>query len=270
MNDLSDLCQRVLRALIAAPIAWQAPIQIAAKLGGDRDATLDAIADLDSAGWLAPWEMDGDLHVILTPLAAERLGVKLVPAGKSETMRWAPIDDPEPNPRAPGRGQGDVDALDLIPDPSPGPEEEAEASERAERLVRLSAQDVEASMLSTLPRPSILLGSGLTPWPGPSESNGRACPGCGSEPISEKAYCLVCDRWGLDPLLAALQGKAQTAHRPRRPTPNAPSGLAQRTARAARKAKHCRKLVEREKQERTGRQGGSKPLSAGVRPEGHS
>ena len=129
MFEHSDLCLRLLRALTAGPVAWQTPAQLASKVGGPRAAALDALSDLDVTGWLAPWELDGELYVTLTPHAAERLGVRLVPAGRSETVRWVPLDDPEPCPRAPGRGQGDVDALDLIPDPAPGPEAEAEAAE---------------------------------------------------------------------------------------------------------------------------------------------
>lgn len=264
MNDLSELGRRVLRALTTAPVAWQAPIQLAVALGGDRDATLDAIADLDAIGWLAPWELAGDLYVTLTPRAAGRLGVKLVPGGRSETMRWAPIDDPEPSPRAAGRGQGDVDALDLIPDDSPGPEAEAEAAERAERVAAARARAGQDVAISTLPRPSVLLGAGLTPWPGPAESaagaEAGACPGCGSGPIPEKAYCLVCDRWGLDHMLEA-PARPLAAGRHRRPTPNAPRvALGDPSARAARKAKIRRKLARLADQERAARASKPRPI----------
>lgn len=268
MIDLSDRCHCVLRAIITAPIAWQAPAQIAARLGGNREATLDALAELDAAGWIEPWELEGDLYVILTPRAAEYLAVRLVPGGRSETLRWASIDDPEPCPRAPGRGQGDVDALDLIPDTAPGPEAEAEAAERAERIARRPFPSGERPDLSTLPRPSILLGSGLTPWPGPrTPHDHKSCPGCGSKPISEKAYCLVCDRWGLDHLLTASRGQAPPARRASRPTPNQPrESLTQASARAARKEKHRRKLAEREKQARGGGLDGSKTSPSEARP----
>ena len=265
MNDLTELGHRVLRTIVSAPIAWLAPIQIAVRLGGDRDKTLDAVADLDAAGWLEPWELEGDIYVILTPRAAEHLGVRLAPGGRSDTMRWVSIDETEPCPRVPGRGQGDVDALDLIPDSAPGPEAEAVAAERAERIARHPDRSGDASDLSTLPRPSILLGSGLTPWPGPRMHPGHACPGCGSKPIAEKAYCLVCDRWGLDHLLMASRGKVPPV-RPSRPTPNQPRDVTAQAARAARKEKHRRKLAEREKQERGGGKDSPKSTPAGARP----
>lgn len=267
MSDINDLGRRVLRAIVSAPIAWLAPIQIAVRLGGDRDKTLDAIAELDAAGWLEPWELEGDLYVILTPRAADHMGVRLVAGGKSDTMRWASVDEDEPCPRVGGRGQGEVDALDLIPDSAPGPEAEAEAAERAERIARRPAQPGEAPEPLNLPRPSILLGSGLTPWPGPRSPHDRSpCPGCGSEPISEKAYCLVCDRWGLDYLLLASRGQSAPVRRAPRPTPNQPrDGSAEAAARAARKEKHRRKLADREAQERRKNPGVSHPAPSGDR-----
>jgi hypothetical protein len=251
MFDLSEICLRLLRALTAAPIAWLTPAQLASRIGGPRESAFDALADLDASGWLDPWEADGEFYVTLTPHAAERLGVRLVPAGRSDTLRWVPVNDPEPCPRAPGRGQGDVDALDLIPDPAPGPEAEVEAAERAERMVHRHPRGVHVASEPSLPRPTILLGSGLTPWPGPVEAKARICPGCLSGPIPERAYCLVCDRWGLDDILNGTGGPPASTSRPRRRTPNAPSDAALAAAKAARKEKHRRKLIEREAQERS-------------------
>ncbi len=250
MFDLSETCLRLLRALTAAPIAWQTPAQLASRIGGPREPAYDALADLDAAGWLDPWETGGEQYVTLTPHAAERLRVRLVPAGRSETLRWVPVDDPEPCPRAPGRGQGDIDALDLIPDPAPGPAAEVEAAERAERMLRRNVDGSRVPSESWFPRPTILLGSGLTPWPGPRAEKGRTCPGCFSMPISERAYCLVCDRWGLDSLLSGSGANSARPGRPRRLTPNAPSDDALAAAKAARREKHRRKLAEREALER--------------------
>ncbi len=246
MFDLSETCVRLLRALTAAPIAWQTPAQLASRIGGPREPALDALADLDASGWLDPWETEGEFYVTLTPHAAERLGVRLVPAGRSDTLRWVPIDDPQPCPRAAGRGQGDVDALDLIPDRSPGPDADAESAERAERM----AGGAHSTSDRTFPRPTILLGSGLTPWPGPLASKVGVCLGCRSEPMSERSYCLICDRWGMDHIFAGPRGEAGAPGRPRRRTPNVPSDAALAAARSARKEKHRRKLLEREALER--------------------
>jgi hypothetical protein len=262
MNDLSEPCRRVLTALIAAPVAWLTPSHLAARAGGNRDATYDALAELDSAGWLDPWEIDGDVYVTLSTFAAERLAVRLVPGGKSDTMRWVPISDPEPCPRVLGRSQG-VE-FDLIVDSRPGPDMEAEVAERAERLARRPAETAPDSApgekKATLPHPSILLGSGLTPWPGPGQSRGPVCPGCKSEPISEKAYCLVCDRWGLDALLAARADVAPV----RRATPNSRPACGDRcAAKLARKEKHRRKMEERIEQEHAKRKEGARPIAHG-------
>lgn len=267
MTELSERSRCVLRTLIAAPIAWLAPSHLAAKIGGDREKTLDALAELDSAGWLDPWEIDGDLFVTLTTYAAERLGVRLAPGGRSDTMRWVPISEPEPSPRTPGRGQGDVDALDLIPDPSPGPEAAVEAAERADRLVSRPTSGADPISISSLPRPAILLGSGLTPWPGPEESRGPVCPGCKSQPIPEKAYCLVCDRWGLDPMLAAANGQAAPTRRTARPTPNCRPCAGDRCgAKLARKEKHRRKMEKQIEVDRAKKKETPRPSPASVRP----
>lgn len=268
MNDLSDLCRRLLRALIAAPIAWQTPPQLAALVGGPREAALDALAELDAAGWLDPWENEGELFVTLTTYAAERLGVRLIAGGRSETLRWAPLDAHEPCPRAPGRGQGDVDALDLIPDPSPGPEAEIEAAERAERLGPVRVADFEAPSLANLPRPAILIGSGLTPWPGPGQTLGPTCPACRSRPLPEKAYCLVCDRWGLDDFLAASRARTTAPGRPRRATPNTRPGTAESAAaRAARKQKHKLRMAHKQAREKLPRPVRPAPASTTPRRE---
>ena len=104
MTELSERSRRVLRALIAAPIAWMTPSHLAAKVGGDREATLDALADLDSAGWLDPWELDGELFVTLTTYAAERLGVRLVARRPVRHVALG-VDRRPPSPaRAPPRG----------------------------------------------------------------------------------------------------------------------------------------------------------------------
>jgi hypothetical protein len=117
-------------------------------------------------------------------------------------------------------------------------------------MIRRNPRAKQEPSESSFPRPTVLLGSGLTPWPGPLAAKGRICPGCRSGPISERAYCLVCDRWGFDYMLAGPGGQPGATPRPRRATPNAPSDAALAAAKAARKEKHRRKLAEREAFER--------------------
>lgn len=198
MQDLPAFSRRLLDALADAPLAWQTPEQLARLLGADFETTCDAVADLDASGWLDPWELDGTIHVILSPRAAERLRVRLVPIGRSERFRWSSLDDPEPAQVVTGRSHGGATLLDLLADPTPGPELLAEASERAEGLAAARAEAGVRPREEFLPRPKILLGLGLTPWPGPRAEPTRVCPGCRSAALDETAYCLVCDRWGLD------------------------------------------------------------------------
>ncbi len=253
MNHFPEHLDVVLRAVVSAPLAWQTPAQLAGRLGVELESLNDALADLEADGWLDPWEMGEALFVTLSPVAAEWLGVRLDPVGRSDAMRWASIDDPEPSGPLASRGVGGGTLLDLIPDPAPGPEAMLEASERALRIAASRAAAGDDSWFDSLPRPSTLLGSGLTPWPGPSRRAGRPCPACLSGPISESAYCLVCDRWGLDHMLAAL-GRGRPAGSSPRTTPNpARDPSAERAgAKLARKAKRRRRRSAQADRERAG------------------
>jgi hypothetical protein len=240
MFGSTDNSRHLLDAIVAGPIGWQTPQQLATRLGLELNQTADLIADLNAQQWLDPWETEQELYVTLSPRAAERLNVRLVQVGRSEVMRWRSWDDPElPQPRSLTRSAGRADALELIADPSPGPEAEAMAAERAERLVAIEEDPADSKWFETLPRPTILLGLGLTPWPGPRRSPEKSCPGCGSDPISETSYCLVCDRWGLDHLLARARQKGRPNSAPQRSTPTTPADAARAVsaAKAARKAR---------------------------------
>jgi hypothetical protein len=255
MFDSADPRQQLLNAIVAGTLGWQTPQQLATRLGLDLDQTCDLIADLNAQGILDPWETEQELYVTLSPRAAERLNVHLVQVGRSEVMRWRSWDEPEPPPKnASTRPSERTDALNLIADPTPGPEAQAMAAERAERLNSLLADDpADAKWLETLPRPTILLGLGLTPWPGPRRTPDKACPGCGSVAISETSYCIVCDRWGLDHLFANVRRQGGLHTPPRRATPSVPDvGVkAVSAAKAARKAKRRRKWFARVESEKS-------------------
>ena len=242
MTILDDLSSRLLRAVVSAPIAWQTPAELAERLGQAIDPTSDALADLDIDGWLDPWEVDDTVYVTLSPRAAEQLRVRLTQVGRSDNFRWTSLLEPEPMPPlARGRGQGNGAMLDIVADPTPGPEAIAEASERAQELAEAKAAAGDASWLDWLPRPKILLGLGLSPWPGPVRDPSLACPACGSEPIDATAYCLVCDRWGLDHLLKTRK-TLRSGMRLRPPIEARPDEAAH--AKAARKAKRSRRFQE--------------------------
>ena len=242
MYELNDLCHRLLQAIVSAPLAWQTPAKLATLLGLDVGAASDALADLEVSGWIDPWEMGDTLYVTLSPGGADRLRVRLVMIGRSDAMRWASIDDPEPlPPRASGRHVG-LSALDFVADPAPGPDMALDAAERATRISSEKKAAGNAAWIDLLPRPSRLLGSGLTPWPGPRRDPAHVCLGCGSLPLSESSYCLVCDRWGLDHCLAAIKTRVagpKTVRNPAQPS-TGPSA-----AKSARRAKRRRKWDEK-------------------------
>ncbi len=196
MAELSEDQTRVLGALVAGPDAWSTPASLAQALGREESATTDLLADLDDGGWLAVWERDDSPTplVTLSPLGADRLGVRLVESGPEELARWSSAGDPEPpTPRARhvcARGRG-AD-LAFVPDPHPSPDQAAALADTPARPAGHNGR--------SWPYPTMLIGQGLTPWPGPSPGPTPAapCPACRDRRLVPHAYCLRCDRWGRD------------------------------------------------------------------------
>ena len=204
MVELTEAHRAVLRAILAAPVAWRTPAELALSLGADLEETTDHLATLDVGGWLVAWEDGGSAGpaVTLSPAGAARLDARLVEHGPDETPRWATRDQGDPPMhRALGVFRNDrAAALELVIDPRVSPDREMEAAEEAEG--RLAAPDRPrwAPRSGRMPRPTLLLGTGTSPWPGPVRipSEGRTCPVCGDRPLGPTIYCLLCDRWGLD------------------------------------------------------------------------
>lgn len=128
LDDLSDLQRLVIDALVDAPLAWQAPDQLARSAGTSIDLTSWALVDLDLAGWIVPWHeppvgpypWPGPV-VTFTPRGAESLGVRIIEVGPDETPRWARADAPDPfPPKAKGIFR-DFGSLGLVIDPAPSP-----------------------------------------------------------------------------------------------------------------------------------------------------
>jgi hypothetical protein len=207
----------LLNALLGAPVAWQAPSELAAALGLDDESVTDTLCDLDTAGWLVVWESDKGPYVTLSSLAAERLCVHLIEVGPAETPRWAPVADPGPPPaRSKNVCQSSRSAsFELEPDPDSPPDIAAERAERAsDRLKAQASQAVHGNRGDDLPRPSAYVGLGLSPWPGPAQVSDGVCPACCGRRLRPHEYCLFCDRWGLDGLLPApLSGRSPHAAR---------------------------------------------------------
>src|SRR5690606_3528885 len=77
-------------------------------------------------------------------------------------------------------------------DPAPAPDLVAERAEEAADAFE------EMPEGPVLPFPTLLFGTNLTPWPGPDLDVSQTCPACGAGQLPKHAYCLCCDRWGLD------------------------------------------------------------------------
>jgi hypothetical protein len=214
MAEFDDEWKGILNVLITAPIAWQTAEEIAAAVGRDVEDTTDVLSVMDEAGWIAVWDGQAVPLITLSPLAAERLHVVLIEVGPDQTPRWALAGESQPPaPRARNVCRAERNArLDDILDPAAFPEY---AGERAEQLAAQAASGrgrrglPAARHVEDLPPPSQFLGMGLTPWPGPMLLESESpCPVCGNRPLSPQVYCLYCDRWGLDDLLALLIKRA--------------------------------------------------------------
>jgi hypothetical protein len=217
MFEILDDWKLILDILIAAPVAWQSPADIAAALGRGVDETTDVLSVMDEADWLTVWEVEPGPLITLSALAAHRLKVVLVEEGPEETPRWARANQPIAEPaRASNAAVLDERAgLDRLPDSEPSAEHAAEYFER--RSARFVARRLSPSVpfeVDDLPLPILLLGQNLTPWPGPQVlTRADVCPACAGAPLGPYAYCLGCDRWGLDEVLERLAPVRRKARR---------------------------------------------------------
>ena len=216
-QEISAAGRRIIDAVIEAPVAWRSPGELANRLGWTLDQTLDEIADLDARGWLEAWELVDGPVVTLSLAATANCGVRLVEVGHDETPKWARSGDPDP-PGLPAAGvfrSLQMAHLDLVADGRPGVEHQAMLAEEAEANSRTLAESgPHPGWLDRLPRPTLLIGGGLSPWPGPNQSNGPVCPACRSARLPARAYCLWCDRWGYDAEVIERGGVRGKARRP--------------------------------------------------------
>lgn len=220
MLELTESNKPILAAILRGPVGWILPTELARDLDWETGVVLDALADLDADGWLEVHEEESGPSLALSTLGAERLGVKLIEVGDRQELRWASVGDPEPPmPRARHVCSSDRAALfDFALDPDLSPDEQAELAEESAETARRSEENPNPRR--TLPRPVLLIGESLTPWPGPKRAAHPPCPACGGKPLAPHSYCLCCDRWGLDRLLAAADranGGTRMAASPIRP-----------------------------------------------------
>jgi hypothetical protein len=221
MFEIPQNWKSILDILIGGDIAWQTPGQIAKASGRDLEPTTDLLCEMDVAGWVEVWDGDVEPLVTLTPLAAERLGVVIAEFGVRLKPRWVPAGDPPPSPpKSTDVHYTDRQAHDdAFLDPFDFPDIAAEKSERVERrTAALRKVRDRVTHIDDLPTPVHLQGQGLTPWPGPAEVDARpCCPACGDRPLAPHVYCLCCNRWGLDDLLAVLWERQDEEPPPQQP-----------------------------------------------------
>ena len=225
MNQaLSDAGRRIIDAVIEAPVAWRSPGELAERLRWSLDRTLDEIAELDVAGWLEAWELVDGPVVTLSVAGSARCGVRLVEVGFDETPRWARPGDPDPpGLRSPGVFRGEpAAALGMLADARPSAEQAALQAEEAEGRAHAPTAAGRSGVPEAFPRPTLLIGGGLSPWPGPLQVGGSSCcPACRSGRLPALAYCLWCDRWGLD--RDPTPARPVAADAPRRPAARPPA-----------------------------------------------
>jgi hypothetical protein len=257
--SVPELWIRIIEAIAEGPSAWMTPKALASTLGVDEDEMLDEVASMDVSGLLELWEHAEGLVLTLSALSADRFGFRLTEHGPFCQLRWARIGEPEPTPppaRHVVRGSSSASFAFLI-DPRPGPEAQAEVSLQAERyrasqLTEAASRNVDRA---EPPRPTILIGTGLIPWPGPFSTDSGRCPACDSRLLPPNAYCLYCDRWGMDDIPVVPARPRGQARRPKADRFLDPARLAEAAdiERRRRKDRRTTRLTlrfERQRQER--------------------
>ena len=251
---------RILNALgCDAASVWFALIELALDLGtvNVRHESLESMVGLDpgelesALSWLATarlastWSSDGTTFATLSPYSAALASITLTSADTDSTLSWRRIGTREARdrPRQSKRVRNATDLqirIEQLVDDGLDPSEIAAARESLDEPKR--SPRVPDSVLTTPPRPRILLTGSTTVW-----NEGEAPEHCpnhnrtarprpfhsetsqprGNEPRPERqailgpgTLCLRCDSWSLDWLLlrirrfAEAQTQAKTTNRP--------------------------------------------------------
>ena len=190
----------VLRAIVGGPRAWSTSSAIAEASELDIDQVSGSLSDLSAGGWVDPWQ---DAWT-LTPFAAEYLGVRLCEFGLSGRLRWS---DVPPSTVRPKRERPAPESVDELVDHGPSPATIAEANEERARWRARAPFDVDR-----LPWPTILLMGCSLVWTerqvraarkrGTKPASVTQCGACHNLPLKPGTYCLRCDRWHLDGVVA--------------------------------------------------------------------
>jgi hypothetical protein len=197
-----DEWSAVLGAVVDGARAWSGAREIAALLEWPVEYVNEVLSDLSANGLVEPW----GAAFTLTPLSAEGLKVHIVERGYRYV--WAPLFDHG----RPARSKA-VEASEAM-DPSLSPLDVAAAREESDRWLPRGPFDVDR-----LPRPRVIVTGSETTWSErPARVAGRryvvkmaayACSACRNSKMDPCDYCLRCDRWGLDGLVAARRRAAK-------------------------------------------------------------
>jgi hypothetical protein len=172
------------------------------------EIALDELAD-DSR--VETWHAGDGTVVTLSPLSAARLGLKLRLTISGYTWQAVSHRDHQPRVKRLRRvdkteTRNETDhgiTLDRMAGPASRPDQHAEAHEAVQQAApeqRRGRLADSALNPDRLPRPTALLDS-PEPW---TWQRPQCCPACKGKKLEAMSFCLRCDNWGLDWLLARI------------------------------------------------------------------
>lgn len=223
--------EALLAAMVKLPSICPLETLRASFPGCDPEALAGSLADLQDDGMLETFKGPKGLpSVVLTPLGASRMGVRLDGTG---TFYLRPGEQPWDAGLPTVRTESDVSVegnsfRGLVDHRTPGPLEAAagiEADLRRMAGARPPAPVTKArkgchaySDYSTAPRPRMIVGLGVTPYT-PETERSRPCAGCKGRPLGLLGYCVCCCSSGAQALLEDVPA----SERPR-PSARPPKG----------------------------------------------
>ena len=173
-----------------------------------------ATGELVQAGLVDASQIDR-AYLTLSPLSAESLGLRIGRStGGLASLVWVDAKTPASRERArPVKRSKSRDYSREVVSDDLDPFDQVIAIEAVEAYLERILAEVTGRPLAKdeFPRPSILL-SGCQSWQSDPIVRSSECPSCrrvGDASVGSSAYCLRCDRWGLDWILARLATRAK-------------------------------------------------------------
>lgn len=166
-----------------------------------EDFPPDDLDALRESGLISVCTWKGSEAATLTPLAAFRLNLRIGPK-----LTWVDASAKPKKKKSRRDAEDPLDPSRVVDDRALRPDEVAIANERIEReaerqVKRRKYHRSEAEIAGRdLPFPGVLL-EGCQAW---HTIRTLPCRACLDKKLRASTYCLVCDRWGLDWLLARV------------------------------------------------------------------